>query len=73
MPADPLDSWSRAVIGEIARRFGASAVSLVSNGFLQIRGSPARTKPGRRAEDAAAGEKLWALSERLTGVRCLSG
>jgi hypothetical protein len=41
-------------------------------GFFQIRGAPARTRPSRRANDAAAAEWLWALSERLTGVAYLS-
>jgi len=42
-------------------------------GFLHIRGAPTRGRPGRRAKDAAAAERLWALSERLTGVSYLSG
>src|SRR5438105_1555980 len=37
-------------------------------GLLQIRGAPTRRRPSRRAKDAAAAERLWALSERLTGV-----
>ncbi|MCC2689442.1 MAG: hypothetical protein K0S21_2245 [Rhizobiaceae bacterium] len=34
VPADPLDQWSRAVIGEIAGQFGASAVSPSDRPFL---------------------------------------
>jgi len=41
-------------------------------GCLRIRGAPARCLPSRRATDAAAAERLWSLSERLTGVSYLS-
>jgi hypothetical protein len=34
LPADPLDAWSRAVTGEIARRFEARAVSPSDRPFL---------------------------------------
>jgi NAD(P)-dependent dehydrogenase (short-subunit alcohol dehydrogenase family) len=41
-------------------------------GCLHISGAPTRGRPGPRAQDAAAAERLWALSERLTGVSYLS-
>ncbi|TVT19821.1 SDR family NAD(P)-dependent oxidoreductase [Amycolatopsis rhizosphaerae] len=42
-------------------------------GFGQFTGSPVRVRPGARAQDAAAGARLWRESERLTGVRYLLG
>ena len=39
------------------------------DGFAEIKGTPVEVKPTARALDAAAGERLWEVSERMTGVR----
>lgn len=41
-------------------------------GFLEISGRPGRARVHRAARDAATGERLWAWSEEMTGVRYLS-
>ena len=38
-------------------------------GFLEVRGEPAPARIPRPARDRAAEARLWAVSERLTGVR----
>ena len=38
-------------------------------GFLEVRGEPAPARIPRAARDRAAEARLWAVSERLTGVR----
>jgi NAD(P)-dependent dehydrogenase (short-subunit alcohol dehydrogenase family) len=68
----------RAEIGALPALFAATAPGVANGeffgprGFLGIRGAPTRSLPSRRAKDAAAAERLWALSERLTGVSYLS-
>src|SRR5690606_20923751 len=37
-------------------------------GLGQMNGRPGRVPPGRRALDHAVGARLWAESERMTGV-----
>jgi len=39
------------------------------DGMMEMRGSPGDAKPPRRAVDAAAAERLWQVSEQLTGRR----
>jgi hypothetical protein len=39
------------------------------DGFQQWSGSPRRVKPSKAALDEAARDRLWHLSEQLTGVR----
>lgn len=41
-------------------------------GFLEIAGPPGKAKINKLAKDQALAERLWAESERLTGVRFLS-
>lgn len=41
-------------------------------GFMEIGGAPAPAKINPKAKDAAMRERLWSLSEELTGVRYLS-
>ncbi len=41
------------------------------DGFMEQRGHPERVGRSRRAQDAEAAERLWALSEDLTGVNYL--
>jgi len=38
------------------------------SGFQQFSGPPVRVQPSRAAQDARARERLWSVSERLTGV-----
>ncbi len=38
------------------------------SGFMQIRGNPKRVKSNRRSYELAIAQKLWDVSERLTGV-----
>lgn len=42
------------------------------NGLLEYRGDPAPASISRRALDPATAERLWRVSEELTGVRYLS-
>ena len=37
-------------------------------GFMEMRGSPERVEASDRARDGATAERLWRVSERLTGV-----
>ena len=39
------------------------------DGFLELIGMPVKVRVARRAEDAEAAQRLWAVSEELTGVR----
>jgi NAD(P)-dependent dehydrogenase (short-subunit alcohol dehydrogenase family) len=39
------------------------------DGFAEIKGTPVEVKPKPHALDAAAGKRLWEVSETLTGVR----
>jgi len=39
------------------------------NGVLEIRGRPVPAKAAAQARDADTMERLWAVSEALTGVR----
>jgi NAD(P)-dependent dehydrogenase (short-subunit alcohol dehydrogenase family) len=39
------------------------------SGLLELKGPPRRVQPARRARDAEAQRRLWAVSEELTGVR----
>lgn len=41
-------------------------------GFQQLRGAPGRCRYNPRAGDESVSAQLWALSEQLTGVPCLS-
>jgi hypothetical protein len=43
------------------------------DGFQQMRGSPKRVHPVRRAEDEETARRLWEVSEELTGVTYLDG
>ncbi len=43
------------------------------DGFLEMRGSPKLTDATRAAKDIGDAERLWALSEQLTGVRFAFG
>jgi NAD(P)-dependent dehydrogenase (short-subunit alcohol dehydrogenase family) len=38
------------------------------SGFLEMQGPPVKVKSNARSHDRAAAEKLWAVSEQLTGV-----
>jgi NAD(P)-dependent dehydrogenase (short-subunit alcohol dehydrogenase family) len=38
-------------------------------GFMEMRGAPKKVTSSARSRDAAAAQKLWSLSETLTGVR----
>jgi len=38
------------------------------DGFRQMKGSPTRVKPLRPARDATTRERLWSLTQRLTGI-----
>jgi NAD(P)-dependent dehydrogenase (short-subunit alcohol dehydrogenase family) len=55
--------------------FGAAAPEARGGGYYgpdgiaEIKGTPVEVKPQPRALDAAAGKRLWEISERLTGVR----
>lgn len=42
------------------------------SGFLQSRGAPTVVTSSRQSHDLAAAQRLWAVSEDLTGVRFLS-
>ena len=42
------------------------------NGMMEWRGYPGPAKVPARAEDRAVAERLWAVSEELTGVSYLS-
>ena len=42
------------------------------NGLLEMRGSPELAQPTRRARSEEDGQKLWEVSEELTGVRFLT-
>ena len=39
------------------------------DGIAEIKGAPVEVKPKPHALDLAAGQRLWEISERLTGVR----
>ncbi len=39
------------------------------DGFMELKGSPVVVQPRPQALDVAVGERLWAVSEELTGVR----
>jgi NAD(P)-dependent dehydrogenase (short-subunit alcohol dehydrogenase family) len=39
------------------------------DGWFQVRGAPVAVQPRARARDDAAAERLWQVSEELTGVR----
>lgn len=39
------------------------------NGIAEVKGTPVEVKPKPHALDPAAGQRLWEISERLTGVR----
>ena len=45
------------------------------SGFMEMRGAPKKVTPSARSQDPEAAQKLWSLSETLTGVRyeALSG
>ena len=38
------------------------------SGFMEMRGYPVKVKSNKRSHDAQAAEKLWKLSEEMTGV-----
>jgi hypothetical protein len=38
------------------------------DGFMEMKGSPVVVQPKPQALDAAVGERLWTVSEQLTGV-----
>lgn len=39
------------------------------SGFFETRGYPKKVKPSKRAQDASTMQKLWELSEELTGIK----
>jgi hypothetical protein len=39
------------------------------DGLFEWRGSPAKVKPTKAAQDKPAAEKLWHISEQLTAIR----
>jgi hypothetical protein len=39
------------------------------DGFQELKGAPVVVQPRPQALDTAVGEKLWAVSEELTGVQ----
>ncbi|MEU4238228.1 hypothetical protein [Actinoplanes sp. NPDC026619] len=48
----------------------AQGGALIGPGGLgEMRGAPASLKPSPEAADPASGERLWSVSEELTGVR----
>ncbi|AKJ27134.1 oxidoreductase [Caldimonas brevitalea] len=67
-----------AEMGALPTLFAATAPGVGNgaffgpNGFLRLRGAPTSNPPSRRARDPAVAERLWTLSERLTGVSYLS-
>jgi len=41
------------------------------NGFGELRGYPTKVQSNTRSHDREVAKKLWAISEELTGVRCV--
>jgi hypothetical protein len=39
------------------------------NGFMEMRGYPVKVDPTDLAKDRSIAEKLWSVSEKLTGVK----
>lgn len=61
--------------GALPQLFAATAPNVTPggyygpNGFQEFKGYPAPARVARQAADAAAGQRLWEVSEQLTGVQ----
>jgi NAD(P)-dependent dehydrogenase (short-subunit alcohol dehydrogenase family) len=64
-----------AAMGALPTLYAATAPDVQSGdyfgpgGFIELWGHPTRVQPIRRARDPEAAERLWRVSEELTGVR----
>jgi NAD(P)-dependent dehydrogenase (short-subunit alcohol dehydrogenase family) len=65
----------KAELGALPQLYAAVADEVSSgdfigpDGFYEMRGYPQKTRSNARSHDAADMQRLWELSERLTGVR----
>ena len=65
--------------GALPQLYAATAPEADSGAFYgpdwpgETRGHPTRVQPVKRARDLTLGQRLWEVSEELTGVRYLSG
>lgn len=61
-------------VGAVPTLYAATVVDLTGgtyispSGFRGLHGPPAPMNPGRAAQDKATAERLWAVSEALTGI-----
>jgi NAD(P)-dependent dehydrogenase (short-subunit alcohol dehydrogenase family) len=71
-----LNEWAgqKPAMGALPTLYAAIAPEAQANdyigpkGFLKMRGHPERAKPSNAARDTTTAQRLWALSEQLTGV-----